>query len=105
MGHESPGVAGPTPGQSLEPQISWLVISSWSPAPPGVAVAGLAPRLPGAVPHDGRGLLADLGQGPGRAAPPDDLLPRARGQELHPPSLAGVWWKQQVNNSRAMMNR
>ena len=53
-------------------------------------MAGLAPRLPGAVPHDGRGLLADLGQGPGRAAPPDDLLSRPRGQELHPPSLAGV---------------
>ena len=53
-------------------------------------MAGLAPRLPGPVPPHGRGLLADLGQGPGRAAPPDDLRPPARGQELHPPSLAGV---------------
>ena len=53
-------------------------------------MAGLAPRLPGAVAHHGRRLLTDLGQGPGLAAPPDDLRPPVRGQELHPPSLAGV---------------
>ena len=53
-------------------------------------MAVLAPGLPGPGPHGVRGLLAHLGQAQGRAAPPDDLLSRSRGPELHPPRLPGV---------------